>query len=148
MSTIVHRPVDRSGVTRPTAPPEEHALKADPFAQLKLLDLQELDSRIDQLRHQLATLPETAGDRRRSRPSAPSSTTRRRDAADRGRRPDRASRRKADADVEQVKTRRERDQERMDQGLITNPKDLERMQQELVSLDAPDHRRSRTTSSR
>ncbi len=42
--------------------------------------------------------------------------------------------RKADADVEQVKTRRARDQTRMDQGLISNPKDLERMQGELVSL--------------
>ena len=42
--------------------------------------------------------------------------------------------RKADADVEQVKTRRTRDQTRMDQGLISNPKDLERMQGELVSL--------------
>ena len=42
--------------------------------------------------------------------------------------------RKADADVEQVKTRRARDQTRMDQGLISNPKDLERMQGELGSL--------------
>jgi predicted nucleic acid-binding Zn-ribbon protein len=36
--------------------------------------------------------------------------------------------------VEQVKTRRKRDQDRMDQGLITSPKDLERMQGELESL--------------
>ena len=42
---------------------------------------------------------------------------------------------KVDADVEQVKTRRTRDRDRMDQGLITNPKDLERMQHELVSLE-------------
>jgi predicted nucleic acid-binding Zn-ribbon protein len=42
--------------------------------------------------------------------------------------------RKADADVEQVKTRRVRDQDRMDRGLVGNPKDLERMQRELVSL--------------
>ena len=42
---------------------------------------------------------------------------------------------KADADVEQVKTRRTRDQDRMDQGLISNPKDLERMQHELESLE-------------
>jgi predicted nucleic acid-binding Zn-ribbon protein len=41
---------------------------------------------------------------------------------------------KADADVEQVKTRLVRDQDRMDKGLVTNPKDLSRMQQELVSL--------------
>jgi predicted nucleic acid-binding Zn-ribbon protein len=37
--------------------------------------------------------------------------------------------------VEQVKARRKRDQDRMDQGLVSNPKDLEHMQQELVSLD-------------
>lgn len=42
---------------------------------------------------------------------------------------------KADQDVEQVKARRERDRTRMDQGLITNPKDLERMSHELGSLD-------------
>ena len=41
---------------------------------------------------------------------------------------------KADQDVEQVKSRR-RDQERIDQGLISNPKDLERMQHELESLE-------------
>ncbi|MBD3926360.1 hypothetical protein IEZ26_17170 [Nocardioides cavernae] len=42
---------------------------------------------------------------------------------------------KADREVEQVKTRRERDRSRMDSGQITNPKDLERMQHELVSLE-------------
>ena len=42
---------------------------------------------------------------------------------------------KADQDVEQVKARRTRDRDRMDKGLVTNPKDLERMQHELVSLD-------------
>jgi uncharacterized protein len=42
---------------------------------------------------------------------------------------------KADADVETVKARRARDRDRMDQGLITNPKDLERMSHELVSLE-------------
>ncbi|GAA2143628.1 hypothetical protein GCM10009844_16210 [Nocardioides koreensis] len=42
---------------------------------------------------------------------------------------------KVDADVEQVKARRVRDRDRMDKGLITNPKDLERMQHELQSLE-------------
>jgi predicted nucleic acid-binding Zn-ribbon protein len=42
---------------------------------------------------------------------------------------------KIDSDVEQVKTRRTRDRDRMDQGLIANPKDLERMQHELESLE-------------
>jgi predicted nucleic acid-binding Zn-ribbon protein len=43
--------------------------------------------------------------------------------------------RKADADVEQVKGRRVRDQQRLDSGAVGNPKDLERLQHELVSLD-------------
>ena len=42
---------------------------------------------------------------------------------------------KIDTDVEQVKARRVRDRNRMDQGLVNNPKDLERMQHELVSLE-------------
>ncbi|MFZ2502584.1 MAG: C4-type zinc ribbon domain-containing protein [Nocardioides sp.] len=41
---------------------------------------------------------------------------------------------KVDADVESVKARRKRDQERMDAGLVGNPKDLERMQHEILSL--------------
>ena len=35
-------------------------MKADPSAQVRLLDVQQLDSRIDVLRHQKATLPEIA----------------------------------------------------------------------------------------
>jgi predicted nucleic acid-binding Zn-ribbon protein len=108
-------------------------LKADPNAQLKLLDVQELDSRIDQLRHQLASLPEheqisglqanrgQLHDRARDARIAVDDLTR--------------EQKKADADVEQVKARRERDRSRMDQGLITNPKDLERMTHELASLE-------------
>lgn len=46
-----------------------------------------------------------------------------------------AEQQKVDTDVEAVKARRVRDRDRMDQGLITNPKDLERMQHELESLE-------------
>ena len=107
-------------------------LKADAFAQLKLLDVQGLDARLDQLHHRLANLPETKeldalaeeraqidGQTRDAKISVDDLT---RDQL------------KADADVEQVKARRARDQDRMDKGLVSNPKDLERMQQELVSL--------------
>jgi predicted nucleic acid-binding Zn-ribbon protein len=45
-----------------------------------------------------------------------------------------AAQQKADADVEQVKARHKRDRDRMDAGLIANPKDLERMQHELETL--------------
>ena len=108
-------------------------MKADPSAQERLLDLQDLDSRADQLRHQrrslaeIAVLAELAAQRERldgelqdARISVDDLST------------DQA---KVDADVEQVKARRERDQQRIDQGLISNPKDIQRMQQEMVSLE-------------
>ena len=107
-------------------------MKADPFAQLKLLDVQELDARTDLLRHQLRTLPELA--------EIDQLTAARRDLDDQARDARIAvddltvEQKKVDADVEQVKTRRQRDQQRMDQGLVSNPKDLQRMQQEMESL--------------
>jgi len=108
-------------------------LKAGPEAQLKLLDVQELDTRLDQLRHQLEHLPETKelaelGATRDALEARVRDTSIRVD--DLGR-----TQRKADADVEQVKTRRTRDRQRIDQGLVNSPKDRERMQHELVSLE-------------
>ena len=107
-------------------------MRADAFAQLKLLDLQDLDTRLDQLRHRLATLPET----RQLAALAQERDEVDGQARDAGIRVDDLTReqKKADADVEQVKARRVRDQDRMDRGLISNPRDLEHMQQELVSL--------------
>jgi predicted nucleic acid-binding Zn-ribbon protein len=108
-------------------------LKADPSAQQQLLAVQDLDSRADQLRHQRASLPEIVriteletgrgdvDDRLRDARIVVDDLT--------------VEQKKADADVEQVKVRRTRDRDRMDQGLITNPKDLERMQHELESLE-------------
>ena len=108
-------------------------MKADPSAQVRLLDLQELDSHADQLRHQRRTLPEKA---------LVEELTRGRGELDDLARDARievddlaVEQAKVDADVEQVKTRRERDQQRIDQGLISNPKDIQRMQQEMVSLE-------------
>lgn len=42
---------------------------------------------------------------------------------------------KADLEVEQVKTRRQRDEERMASGAINSPKDLSNMQHELAALE-------------
>jgi predicted nucleic acid-binding Zn-ribbon protein len=108
-------------------------VKADSSAQVRLLDLQDLDSRADQLRHQRRSLPELArlveleetrtrleGEAQDARISVEDLT---------------AEQAKVDADVEQVKARRERDQQRLDQGLVSNPKDIQRMQQEMVSLE-------------
>jgi len=108
-------------------------VKADASAQLRLLDVQAIDARIDQARHQRATLPELAE-------IAALEATRR--EVDDQRRDQQivvddliAAQAKADADVELVKVRRKRDTDRIDQGLITNPKDLEHLQHELNSLD-------------
>jgi uncharacterized protein len=108
-------------------------VKADPSAQVRLLDLQDLDSRADQLRHQRRSLPEHA------RLSELSEARNRIDGQAQDARISvddlTAEQAKVDADVEQVKARRERDQQRIDQGLVSNPKDIQRMQQEMVSLE-------------
>lgn len=112
---------------------EEPTLKADPIAQRKLLDLAELDARIGQVRHQLKSLPEH---------QQLSDLQNRRAELDAKRRDARIvvddltrEQKKSDQDVEQVKARRTRDQGKIDQGLVTNPKDLERLTHELESLE-------------
>jgi len=96
------------------------------------LDVQALDAKLDLLNHQLATIPETAQveELLKSRDEVANQ------ARDAQIRVDDLTRdqKKADADVEQVKTRRTRDQDRIDKGLVSNPKDLERMQHEMDSL--------------
>ena len=107
-------------------------MRADPSAQLKLLDVQALDSRLDALRHRTANLPETPELRRLSTEIGELRTAEgalRVEVDDLVR-----EQRRADADVEQVKARRVRDQQRLDSGAVSNPKDLERLQHELTSL--------------
>jgi len=95
--------------------------------------VQELDAKLDLLRHQRAHLPEAA------EIAALQATRRELDAQARDARIVRddleLTRQKADADVEAVKARRKRDQDRIDQGVITNPKDLEHLQSELANLE-------------
>ena len=95
--------------------------------------MQELDSRLDTLRHQAKNPPQGAELRELAATRA-DVDGRARDLQVRVEDLTRAQR-KADADVEQVKARRVRDQQRLDGGTVTNPKDLERLQHELVSLD-------------
>ena len=108
-------------------------MKADPFAQLKLLDVQELDSAFDGLRHQARNPAE--GPELAEKAAARAELEGR--VGDLQVQVDDLTReqRKADHDVEQVKARRVRDQQRLDSGQVGNPKDLERLQHELVSLD-------------
>jgi predicted nucleic acid-binding Zn-ribbon protein len=108
-------------------------LKADPTHQLALLDVAELDSRAAQLRHQRGHLPELAeiGALEAERTQLTDQVRDARIVVD----DLTVEQARADREVEQVKARRERDRTRMDSGQITNPKDLERMQHELVSLE-------------
>ena len=112
---------------------EEHPLNAEPSAQLNLLDLQAQDSTLAQLDHRRASLPEhakiaeleaRAGEldgQRIEADTAVGDLTR--------------AQSKADAEVEHVKTRRTRDEERLSSGAITNPKDLANLQHELGALE-------------
>lgn len=97
-----------------------------------MLDLQELDAKADQLRHQRSHLSELA--------EIDQLRTTRTDLDNRARDAQivvddlTEEQSKIDADVEQGRTRRTRDQERVDQGLISSPKDLQHMLSELESL--------------
>ncbi len=113
--------------------PKEQTLKADPFAQLKLVDVQTVDASLDLLAHRLAKLPEAV--------ALAELTQRHEDlSAEHGRLQTEVDdlgheQRKADADVEQVKTRRNRNQERIDAGQVGDPKQLQAMQHEIETLD-------------
>ncbi|MGH3424740.1 MAG: zinc ribbon domain-containing protein [Nocardioidaceae bacterium] len=112
---------------------QEPTLKADPFAQLYLLDLQALDSTLAQLAHRKKSLPEherleqLAARRKELDGRRVEAETRVSDLA--------REQKKADGEVEHVKARRVRDQQRLESGQITAPKDLENLQHEVVALD-------------
>lgn len=100
---------------------------------MTLLELQELDSRLDHLDHRRATLPQVV-ELKALAPERQVATDTMRDARilvdDL-----QVEIAKAEADVEQVRARRTRDKDRMEAGLVTNPKDLQRMTSELASLE-------------
>lgn len=108
-------------------------MKADPTAQAALLELQAQDSMLAQLQHRRSTLAEHAriaeleaqvkdvDGTRIELDTQVSDLTR--------------EQKKADAEVELVKTRRTRDEERLNSGAVSNPKDLESLQHELVALE-------------
>ena len=94
--------------------------------------MQDLDSRLDRLAHRRRTLPELAelAEVQKSREEAASRVVvSQTEVDDLGR-----EQRKADADVEQVKTRRERDQHRLDRGQVGSPKELQTLQHEIETL--------------
>ncbi len=107
-------------------------MKADPFAQLRLLDLQALDTAVDQHAHKRKNLPEMAEILRLDgllaalRDDVVLAQT---VVSDLQRELD-----KAEADIEQVRVRKARDEERLVSGTITQSKQLEELQHEVGTL--------------
>jgi len=108
-------------------------VKADPTAQSALLDLQAQDSALAQLQHRKNSLPEhaqIADLQAKAKELDGARIEADTEVSDLSR-----AQKKADAEVEQVKTRRAGDEERLNSGAISNPKDLESLQHELVALE-------------
>ena len=108
-------------------------VKASPQAQLKLLELAELDTELSRLDHRRRTLPENAefeAAQQRDSKLRDELATLEATGSDLNR--DQA---KAERDVDQVRTRIERDRARLDAGQVSSPKELENLQSEIVSLE-------------
>ena len=107
-------------------------VKASPEAQQKLLQLADLDAELGRLEHRRKSLPE----------HAELSSLEERDRALRdeitaleAREGDlKREQAKADADVEQVRSRIGRDRARLDAGQVSSPRELENLQSEIESL--------------
>jgi uncharacterized protein len=107
-------------------------VKASPEAQLRLLDLADLDAELGRLDHRRRGLPEHAeltGLEQRGRELRDEMAGLQATEGDLKR--DQA---KAEADVEQVRSRIGRDRTRLDAGQVNSPKELENLQSEIESL--------------
>jgi uncharacterized protein len=107
-------------------------VKASPEAQLRLLDLADLDAELGRLEHRRRGLPEHAElERLDQRDRA----LRDEIAAVEAREGDlKREQGKAEADVEQVRARITRDRARLDAGQVSSPRELENLQSEIESL--------------
>ncbi|WP_344032614.1 C4-type zinc ribbon domain-containing protein [Streptomyces luteireticuli] len=107
-------------------------MNAAPADQIRLLDLQALDTRLGQLAHKRKSLPEHAeiqsleGDFAQHRDLLVAAQTEESDTS--------REQTKAEQDVDQVRQRAARDQQRLDSGAGMSPKDLENLQHEVASL--------------
>ncbi|MFJ8474678.1 zinc ribbon domain-containing protein [Kitasatospora sp. NPDC094011] len=107
-------------------------MNAAPADQIRLLDLQAFDSKLDQLAHRRRSLPEHA---EIEKATADHTALKDLVVAAEAQKGDTARElTKAEQDVEQVRTRAARNQQRLDSGAITSPKDLENLQHEIGSL--------------
>ena len=120
--------MERTGDRRP----EGAALNASPADQQRLLHLQTIDSQIAQLAHRRSRLPELAElaslaeQLRGVADDLVGVQTERSDVA--------REASKLDLDIEQVRARADRDQQRMDSGAVGSAKELESLQHEIHSL--------------
>src|SRR3954454_13050093 len=121
-----HRPLDRA------RPSDRGTVKAAPDDQLRLLDLQALDSTLDRLTHRRRTLAELApveeAEARQTR-LADDIVLIETEDSDLGR-----EQSKLEGDIDQVRTRMQRDQQRLDAGQVGSPRELENLQHEIGSL--------------
>ncbi|MEU0686689.1 zinc ribbon domain-containing protein [Streptomyces uncialis] len=107
-------------------------MNAAPADQLRLLDVQALDVKLQQLAHKHRSLPEhaeiesLAKDLAQLRDLLVAAQTEESDCA--------REQTKAEQDVDQVRQRAARDQQRLDSGAVSSSKDLENLQRELTSL--------------
>jgi predicted nucleic acid-binding Zn-ribbon protein len=110
-------------------------VKASPEAQLRLLELADIDAELGRIEHRRRGLPEHEEIARLEtryvelRDSSAALTAQNADLQ--------REQAKAEADVEQVRTRIERDRQRLDGGKVNSPRELENLQSEVASL----HRR-------
>lgn len=106
-------------------------LNAEPADQIRLLDVQALDVRLSQLAHKRKSLPEHAEldsltkDLAQQRDLLVAAQTQASDTA--------REQTKAEQDVDQVRQRAVRDQQRLDSGVGISARDLANLQSEVVS---------------
>jgi len=117
----------------PAGERQEHAagalscgfVKASPQAQLKLLELAELDTELSRLDHRRRILPENAEfEAAQQRDAELRDELAALEARDSDLTRDQA---KAERDVDQVRTRIERDRARLDAGQVSSPRELENL---------------------
>ena len=108
------------------------SVKASPEAQQRLLELADLDTELSRLDHRRRILPEAAEAGRieaRDRELRDEITALQAGQHDLGR-----EQAKAEADVDQVRTRVDRDRQRLDAGQVSSARELENLQSEIASL--------------
>ena len=111
---------------------EEHLIKADPQAQSRLLKLQVIDSALARLRHQRRTLPEHAELQRLAAEEARLASDL--VAADTAVSDLESDQARAEADLEPVRERLARNQRRIADGSVADPKALGSMVEEVDHL--------------